>query len=244
MIARLEPGAPFPPLSEALPQDSEAPGLLAASRSLDPQRLLDAHRQGIFPWYSQGEPVLWCNTDPRMVLRDPDWQIRVDVGFTEVMLACAGVPRPVQAGTWITTELIGAYSAPYAMRQAHSIETWVRGERVGGLYGVAIGRMFFGESMFARATDASKIALAAPSSSMCEAPPARLRSPTGISTRRCSPIGWTIRLGAEQPRHRARQGASSRNFRFPPCSSTRIRPTPAAISKAAWRARRSPRLRI
>ncbi|MCS6763887.1 MAG: leucyl/phenylalanyl-tRNA--protein transferase [Candidatus Protistobacter heckmanni] len=176
MIAWLEPGAPFPPLSEALPQDSKALGLLAASRSLDPQRLLDAYRQGIFPWYSQGEPLLWCNTDPRMVLRpedfkvsdslrkvlrDPDWQIRVNVGFTEVMLACAGVPRPVQAGTWITTELIGAYSALYAMHQAHSIETWVRGERVGGLYGVTIGRMFFGESMFVRATDSSKIALAA-----------------------------------------------------------------------------------
>ncbi|ESJ16229.1 leucyl/phenylalanyl-tRNA--protein transferase [Cupriavidus sp. HPC(L)] len=180
MIAWLDPHDPFPPVDAALGPDSEAPGLLAASRDLTPQRLLLAYRHGIFPWYAQGQPVLWWSTDPRMVLdpaalrvslslrktlkrvlRENDWQIRVDDDFASVMRACAETPRAGQHGTWITPEIVEAYGALHARGMAHSVETWYRGERVGGLYGVALGRMFYGESMFARRTDASKIALAA-----------------------------------------------------------------------------------
>ncbi|RDK11079.1 leucyl/phenylalanyl-tRNA--protein transferase [Cupriavidus lacunae] len=180
MIAWLDPQDPFPPVAHALGPDSEAPGLLAASRELSPQRLLLAYRQGIFPWYSSGQPVLWWSTDPRMVLappalrisvnlrktlrrvlRDADWEIRVDDDFLAVMRACATTPRDGQDGTWITDDIIGAYGTLHRKGMAHSVESWYRGERVGGLYGVALGRMFFGESMFAHRTDASKIALAA-----------------------------------------------------------------------------------
>ncbi|MFS8930811.1 leucyl/phenylalanyl-tRNA--protein transferase [Cupriavidus taiwanensis] len=180
MIAWLDPQDPFPPVEHALGPDSEAPGLLAASRDLSPQRLLLAYRQGIFPWYSSGQPVLWWSTDPRMVLpppalrvsanlrktlrrvlRDADWEIRVDHDFLAVMRACANTPREGQDGTWITDAIIAAYGTLHRNGLAHSVESWYRGERVGGLYGVALGRMFFGESMFAHRTDASKIALAA-----------------------------------------------------------------------------------
>jgi len=180
MIAWLDPQDPFPPVERALGPATEAPGLLAASRDLSPQRLLLAYRQGIFPWYSVGQPVLWWSTDPRMVLapqalristtfrktlrrvlRDPDWEIRVDDDFLAVMRACALTPREGQDGTWITQEIITAYGALHGSGMAHSVEAWYRGERVGGLYGVALGRMFYGESMFAHRTDASKIALAA-----------------------------------------------------------------------------------
>jgi len=180
MITWLDPHDPFPPVERALGPGTDAPGLLAASRELSAQRLLLAYRQGIFPWYAEGQPVLWWSTDPRMVLppqalrvsatfrktlrrvlRDPDWEIRVDAGFTEVMQACALTPREGQHGTWITEDIIAAYGALHQNGLAHSVESWYRGERVGGLYGVALGRMFYGESMFARRTDASKIALAA-----------------------------------------------------------------------------------
>lgn len=180
MITWLDPQDPFPPVERALGQASDAPGLLAASRDLTPQRLLLAYRQGIFPWYSEGQPVLWWSTDPRMVLapqslkislsfrktlrrvlRDPDWEIRVDYDFEAVMRACAMTPRDGQLGTWITDDIVAAYSALHRNGLAHSVETWYRGQRVGGLYGVALGRMFYGESMFAHRTDASKIALAA-----------------------------------------------------------------------------------
>lgn len=180
MVAWLEPNDPFPPVEAALDAGSDAPGLLAASCELTPQRLLLAYRNGIFPWYSEGQPVLWWSPDPRMVLcpaelsvsqtfrktlrrvlRDPDWEIRVDAGFTDVMMQCALAPRRGQCGTWITDDIIAAYGALHTAGLAHSVETWWRGERVGGLYGVALGRMFYGESMFAQRTDASKIALAA-----------------------------------------------------------------------------------
>ncbi|MBY4897625.1 leucyl/phenylalanyl-tRNA--protein transferase [Cupriavidus sp. AU9028] len=180
MIPWLEPHDPFPPPDAALGHDSGAPGLLAASHDLSPQRLLLAYRQGIFPWYGQGQPVLWWSTDPRMVLvptelhvsanlrktlkrvvRDAAWEIRVDDDFAAVMHACAQTPREGQDGTWITPEIIAAYTALHRRGQAHSVETWFEGRRVGGLYGVALGAMFFGESMFAHRTDASKIALAA-----------------------------------------------------------------------------------
>lgn len=180
MITWLDPQDPFPPVERALGPASDAPGLLAASRDLSPQRLLLAYRQGIFPWYSEGQPVLWWSTDPRMVLapealrisvtlrktlrrvlRDDDWEIRVDDDFLAVMRACAMTPRDGQLGTWITDEIVAAYGALHRNGLAHSVEAWYRGERVGGLYGVALGRMFYGESMFAHRTDASKIALAA-----------------------------------------------------------------------------------
>jgi leucyl/phenylalanyl-tRNA--protein transferase len=180
MITWLDPQDPFPPVEHALGPASDAPGLLAASRELTPQRLLLAYREGIFPWYAQGQPVLWWSTDPRMVLapddlrvsttfrktlkrvqRDPAWEIRVDDDFAAVMRNCAGTRREGQHGTWITPEILAAYTALHRGGMAHSVETWFDGERVGGLYGVALGRMFYGESMFAHRTDASKIALAA-----------------------------------------------------------------------------------
>jgi leucyl/phenylalanyl-tRNA--protein transferase len=179
MIPWLSPYDPFPPPERALDAASGAPGLLAASTALQPSRLRDAYRRGIFPWYGDGQPVLWWSPDPRMilvpsefkvspsfkktlkrVLRDPRWEVRIDYDFAAVMRACADAPRPSQYGTWITEEVIAAYSSLHAAGDAHSVETWFDGARVGGLYGVAFGKMFFGESMFANVTDASKIALA------------------------------------------------------------------------------------
>ncbi len=171
MIHWLRPGAPFPPIERAM---GEPNGLLAAGGDLSVERLLDAYRNGIFPWYSGDQPILWWSPDPRMVLfvdefklsrslrRTIDkrrFEIRVDTAFLEVVLACAA-PRDGQGGTWITPEIAAAYHRLHMRGHAHSVEAWVDGELAGGLYGVAIGRMFFGESMFARATDASKVALA------------------------------------------------------------------------------------
>jgi leucyl/phenylalanyl-tRNA--protein transferase len=180
MVPWLGTDDPFPPVERALGAASGAPGLLAASGDLLPPRLIDAYRRGIFPWYSDGQPVLWWSPDPRMilcpaefklspslrktlkrVLRDDAWEIRVDQDFAAVMRACAQAPRRGQRGTWITAEVVEAYSSLHRLGDAHSIESWFEGERVGGLYGVSFGKMFFGESMFAHATDASKIALAA-----------------------------------------------------------------------------------
>ena len=175
MIHWLQPGDPFPPVDTAL---HDPAGLLAAGGDLTPARLVDAYRQGIFPWFSEGDPVLWWSTDPRMVLfvdefrvshslrkrlvrsiDDPSIEIRCDHAFEQVIAACAA-PRDADGGTWIVDDIIEAYVALHRRGIAHSVETWVDGELVGGLYGVALGRMFYGESMFARATDASKIALA------------------------------------------------------------------------------------
>jgi leucyl/phenylalanyl-tRNA---protein transferase len=180
MVPWLASDDPFPPVERALGASSGAPGLLAASADLLPSRLVDAYRRGIFPWYSDGQPVLWWSPDPRMVLypdefklsvslrktlkrvlREDAWEIRVDHDFAGVMRACAQAPRDGQRGTWITADIAEAYSSLHRVGDAHSIETWFEGERVGGLYGVSFGKMFFGESMFARRTDASKIALAA-----------------------------------------------------------------------------------
>uniref|UniRef100_E1T654 Leucyl/phenylalanyl-tRNA--protein transferase n=1 Tax=Burkholderia sp. (strain CCGE1003) TaxID=640512 RepID=E1T654_BURSG len=180
MVPWLGPDDPFPPVERALGAASGAPGLLAASGDLLPSRLIDAYRHGIFPWYSDGQPVLWWSPDPRMILRPAEfkvspslrktlkrvlredaWEIRVDQDFPAVMRACAQAPRRGQRGTWITADVVDAYSSLHRMGDAHSIETWFEGERVGGLYGVSLGKMFFGESMFANVTDASKMALAA-----------------------------------------------------------------------------------
>jgi leucyl/phenylalanyl-tRNA--protein transferase len=171
MIPWLKNNAPFPPLSRAL---TEPNGLLAAGGELTAERLIDAYRSGIFPWYSADQPLLWWSPDPRMVLnpaelklsrslgkciRKHNFEIRVDSAFESVMRACAA-PRDGQSGTWITGDMIAAYGALHRCGIAHSVETWIDGELMGGLYGVALGRMFYGESMFTRAADASKIALA------------------------------------------------------------------------------------
>ena len=171
MIPWLDHNAPFPPLSRAL---TEPNGLLAAGGDLHAERLIDAYRNGIFPWYSADQPLLWWSPDPRMVLvpaelnisrslgkrlRKADFEIRTDSAFEAVMRACAA-PRDGAGGTWITDEMIAAYVALHRRGLAHSVETWINGELAGGLYGVALGRMFYGESMFTRATDASKLALA------------------------------------------------------------------------------------
>nr|WP_306441056.1 leucyl/phenylalanyl-tRNA--protein transferase [Methyloversatilis sp. XJ19-13] len=151
----------------------EPDGLLAAGLELTPDRILDAYRQGIFPWFSDGQPVLWWSPDPRMVLvpseiritrsmlkvlRNRPYEVRCDSAFEAVMRACAA-PRDGQAGTWISDEMIEAYSALHERGYAHSVETWIDGRLAGGLYGMAIGRMFYGESMFSTERDASKIAL-------------------------------------------------------------------------------------
>jgi leucyl/phenylalanyl-tRNA--protein transferase len=159
----------FPPLERALRRPN---GLLAAGGDLSPQRLLRAYRRGIFPWYSPGDPILWWSPDPRTVLfpaelhigrtlrktlRKRAFEVRADTAFATVIERC-GEPRPGQSGTWITDEMKHAYIGLHALGLAHSVESWREGELVGGLYGVALGRMFFGESMFSRASDASKVA--------------------------------------------------------------------------------------
>ncbi len=180
MIPWLETDSPFPDVAQALTTD--APGLLAAGADLSPQRLLLAYRNGIFPWFSEGQPILWWSTDPRMVLmtgqfrisdslkktlrkveRDMAaggrWQVRFDSAFEQVMRACAA-PRRDGPGTWISEDIIAGYTGLHRLGYAHSSELWLDGQLVGGAYGVSIGRMFYGESMFARVTDGSKIALA------------------------------------------------------------------------------------
>jgi leucyl/phenylalanyl-tRNA--protein transferase len=171
MIRWLGLGDPFPPVDAAL---SEPNGLLAAGGDLTPARLLDAYRRGIFPWSADDEPILWWCPDPRMVmfvdelhvsrslrkrLRSGMFTVTADRAFDDVMAGCAE-PRADADGTWITPTITAAYGGLYRLGHAHSIETWRGDALVGGLYGVSIGRVFFGESMFARESDASKVALA------------------------------------------------------------------------------------
>ena len=173
VIPWLESKSPFPPVDRAL---TEPNGLLAAGGDLSPERLIDAYRHGIYPWYSRGQPLLWWSPDPRMVLfvdefklsrslakriRRRDFEVRVDTAFDDVVDACAGIVRQAQFGTWITREMAVAYKRLHVLGYAHSVESWRDGELVGGLYGLALGRMFFGESMFSCESDASKVALAA-----------------------------------------------------------------------------------
>jgi leucyl/phenylalanyl-tRNA---protein transferase len=203
MLTMLLDNMPFPPVDQALDKPN---GLLAAGGDLSPERILDAYRHGIFPWFNTDEPVLWWSPDPRMVLfpqefklsrslrrtlRNKQYEVRADSAFEQVMRACAapregqrrgwnktaednstensretalpapeGSAPPCQGGTWIHEKMIAAYAVLHRLGHAHSIETWIDGELAGGLYGIAIGRMFYGESMFSRRTDASKIALA------------------------------------------------------------------------------------
>ncbi len=165
--------APFPSAETAL---REPDGLLAVGGDLTPVRLLNAYAGGVFPWFSDGQPLLWWSPDPRMVfrtdgvrlssrfrrsLRASPWVVRADTRFAEVIAACATSFRPGQDGTWITDAMREAYVALHRMGHAHSVEVF-EGERlVGGIYGVAIGQMFFGESMFSAASGGSKVALAA-----------------------------------------------------------------------------------
>jgi leucyl/phenylalanyl-tRNA--protein transferase len=168
VLAWIGPDDPFPPVARAL---KEPNGLLAAGGDLSQQRLLDAYRHGIFPWFSRGEPILWWSPDPRMVLhtaelkvsrslaknlRNKGYRVTVDTAFLEVMNGCAD-----RKETWLGKPMQAAYSALHRSGYAHSFETWRGDDLVGGLYGVAIGRMFYGESMFSRTTDASKVALVA-----------------------------------------------------------------------------------
>jgi len=171
MIPWLRGDAPFPPASKALKSPN---GLLCAGGDLSPGRLIEAYRHGIFPWFSEGDPILWWSPDPRMVLYPGElkvsrslrknvdrglYETRVDTAFREVIGECAA-PRGGQPGTWIVPEMIDAYTRLHELGYAHSVESWLDGQLVGGLYGVALGAVFFGESMFTRAPDASKVALA------------------------------------------------------------------------------------
>ena len=171
MVPWLGVNDPFPPVEQARRDPN---GLLAAGADLSVERLLDAYAHGIFPWFSEGEPVLWWTPDPRMVLwlaevhvsrslgrtlRARRFRVTLDTAFAEVVAGCAE-PRPDRPDTWITREMAEAYERLAALGHAHSIEVWDGAALAGGLYGVALGRMFFGESMFSRRTDASKVALA------------------------------------------------------------------------------------
>lgn len=166
------PDDPLPTAERALPRTSEIPGLVAAGGELTPKRLAEAYAKGIFPWFSEGQPILWWSPDPRMVLyceelkisrslaksvRNKGYEVRVDTAFERVLDGCADR----EEGTWLGRAMRSAYLALHRAGYAHCFETWHDGELVGGLYGVALGRMFYGESMFSRATDASKVALVA-----------------------------------------------------------------------------------
>jgi leucyl/phenylalanyl-tRNA--protein transferase len=155
------------------PTLADSDGLLGVGGDLDPHRILVAYRMGIFPWFSEDQPILWWSPDPRVVLppeqihvprslakriRRGDYQITLDQAFDAVIHACGEVRRPGQSSTWITPEMEEAYNELFRMGHAHSCEAWLDGELVGGLYGVAVGGVFCGESMFARAPDASKVA--------------------------------------------------------------------------------------
>lgn len=176
----LEPGQAFPPVDTAWSAKDPAPGLLAAGGVLDLPTLVAAYSRGIFPWYSVGQPILWWSTDPRMVLapsafrlhrslrkviqrllREGRLEVRFDHDFERVIRACANTPRDGQAGTWILPAMVEAYVRMHQAGLAHSVETWLDGELAGGLYCVNLGGMVYGESMFSRHTDASKMALSA-----------------------------------------------------------------------------------
>jgi leucyl/phenylalanyl-tRNA--protein transferase len=175
----LDPGDSFPDPSQAWDASQPAPGLLAAGGALDIDSLHRAYSSGIFPWFSEGQPILWWSTDPRMVLftdefklhrslrktlvrfiADPRCELRIDSAFDKVIRACSGSQRPGQSGTWILPQMVAAYEAFHRAGFAHSVEVWTDGRLAGGLYCVAIGQAVFGESMFTRMPDASKIALA------------------------------------------------------------------------------------
>lgn len=165
----LDPQQNFPAIESAL---VEPDGLLAAGGCLSPQRIINAYQRGIFPWYSPGEPILWWSPNPRLILfpdkinisrslrktiRKDIFKLSYDQAFPQVMQSCAA-PRAQESGTWITEEMFIAYNQLHQQGVAHSFEAWLEDELVGGLYGIAIGQVFFGESMFHKKTDASKVA--------------------------------------------------------------------------------------
>jgi len=169
-IFRLVDDMVFPP-----PDYADPSGLIAVGGDLSSERLLEAYRVGIFPWYSEDQPILWWSPDPRFVLELDQFKISRSLGktlrrrvfhvsfdrvFDDVIAACAAVPREGQSGTWITPEMQEAYIKLHGLGFAHSVEAWFEGKLVGGLYGVSLGKAFFGESMFHRKPDASKVALA------------------------------------------------------------------------------------
>lgn len=169
-VASIEGDCAFPPVEHAL---KEPNGLVAIGGDLSLSRLLAAYRLGIFPWFSDGEPILWWSPDPRMVLfpdelkianslqkiiKKQKFEVRLNTAFREVMTACSSTLRPDQHGTWITWDIIDAYCRLHAAGYAISSEAWLEGKLVGGCYGVKIGRMFYGESMFHHVNDASKVA--------------------------------------------------------------------------------------
>lgn len=169
-VAAIEGSCPFPPLEQALNKPN---GLIAIGGDLSAARILSAYRQGIFPWFSDGEPILWWSPDPRMVLFPDELKIsrslaktlkkhpfepRMNTAFQAVMQACSQTSRPGQDGTWISAQMIDAYCELHAQGYAISSESWLDGKLVGGCYGVKIGKMFYGESMFHHVTDASKVA--------------------------------------------------------------------------------------
>jgi len=172
MITWLRADTPFPPLDTALDDPN---GLIAAGGDLSPARILAAYRRGIFPWFGAGQPILWWSPDPRMILhvsefhcsrslrrrmKQQHFELRVNTAFGDVIENCATALRAGQTGTWITPAVIDAYKHLHMEGFAHSVEAWRDGHLAGGLYGIAMDRMFFGESMFAHETDASKVALA------------------------------------------------------------------------------------
>lgn len=200
------PDSPFPPTSQAL---EEPNGLLAAGGDLSSRRLLAAYRRGIFPWYSAGSPILWWSPSPRCVIvpervylsrrtrrryNSGRYRLSVDTAFPEVVRACA-LPRPGEDGTWITPDMEQAYNDLHGLGHAHSLEVWLDGELAGGIYGLAIGAVFFGESMFSKRTDCSKIALVA----LC-----RLMEHLGMHLLDCQVVNPHLdRMGAEEwPRER------------------------------------------
>lgn len=171
MIPLLRGNDNFPPVAHAL---TDPNGLLAAGGDLSPERLLEAYRNGIFPWFNHGDPILWWSPNPRMVLfphafklstslnktlKKACFKVTADHAFEQVVRACAA-PRKGESGTWIVEEMVAAYCELHRLGYAHSVEVWIDDELAGGLYGVAIGKMFYGESMFSRRTDGSKIAFA------------------------------------------------------------------------------------
>jgi leucyl/phenylalanyl-tRNA---protein transferase len=183
-LPQLGAGEAFPPVDEPHELSIEMPGLVAVGGALDVATLKRAYSQGIFPWFSEGQPILWWSTDPRMVLKVADFkvqpsfkktlkkfvkgfngaidcEVRMDTAFEQVINTCAATKRDGQRGTWIVQQMVSAYITLHKAGFAHSVETWVNGKLVGGLYCVNIGSAVFGESMFSHAADGSKIALAA-----------------------------------------------------------------------------------
>jgi leucyl/phenylalanyl-tRNA--protein transferase len=234
VLRRLGRNDPFPPTESAL---REPNGLLCAGADLSLERLLGAYRRGIFPWYSGDEPILWWSPDPRMVLfcdelkvprslakslRNKGFETTVDAAFPRVIEACAE-PRKGEPGTWISGEMQSAYVALHLAGYAHSFETWQRGRLVGGLYGVAIGRAFFGESMFSRITDASKVALVRLVETL------RARAFPMIDCQQRTPL--LASLGAREiPRSQfLRRLAALVNYPEPPEKWTRREPAPKHV---------------